>query len=273
MKIKKRDLNRIIKNYLLEGKKKKEVQGTIILCHWRGSKPVSKGMDEGIPKTLFERVFPQGHGGIILIRPGGEADYFDFGRYKDPQWNHCSEKEYEKMRDIREKIYQKIPGLRGAIAIPGVIRHKSLEKANLKEYKPSVIFDPVKSGKKHILGMEMNTVSVEEAKKLVEEAQELGGLSDGECFICPDVGYVDVAYNFALQQMKKCHLYSLIPVTNNYNCGTFATHLAFIAGKGRGLRQGFWQTIQTLMDPTTQPADLIPHVANLTDYTDKFIVP
>jgi len=244
----------------------KEIQGCVILCHWRGSKPLTKSMEPGLAKNVAEALFPQGHGGIILIRPSGDADYFDFGRYGSVV---CPERKLRKLRNLLEKGIQQIPGVKEAIATGGGVRHKYLGKAKTEEYNPSILFDPVKAGKKHLLGMEMNTVSTKEAKRLIKKAKGLGALSDGECFICPDVGYVDDAYDYAMEQKKKCHLYSLVPITNNYNCGTFATHLAFIAGKGRGLRQGFWQMAQTMMDPTTQPAALIPHVANLMDYTDK----
>ncbi len=270
MKIKRKNLQKLIENYLSEGKKKKERQGAVILCHWRGSKPLSKKMEEGIPKTVFEALFPQGHGGIILVQPNGKADYFDFGRYRSVT---CSEPELDKLRNFVEKAFQEIPGVKGGIGVGGGVRHKDLGFVKTEDYKPSLIFDPVKAGKKHILGMEMKTVSVETAKKLVVSAQKLGSLSDGECFLCPDVGHVDIAYDYAMEQKDKCHLYSLVPVTNNYNCGTFATHLAFIAGKGSGLRQAFWQMARTMLDPTTQPAALIPNTANLMDYTDRFTVP
>lgn len=258
------------KEYESSIKKQENMQGCVILCNWKGSKPVTDGWTEGISKKVFDTVFPQGHGGIILIRPNGLADYFDFGRYKDKQWNHCSAGEYEALRGVSEKFFQDTP-LKTAIGIPGVIRHKHLGKANIKEYKPSLLSDPIKSVKKHLMSYGMITVDQEEAKSLITKAKNLGSLKDGDCYICPDVGYVNDAYNYAMEQMKKCHLYSLVPVTNNYNCGTFASHLAMIAGKGSGMRADFWQSIKTLLDPTTQPAGLIPHLAE--NYMDaEFMV-
>lgn len=249
-------------------KDSKEVQGCVILCHWRGSKPLTQGMDKGLARTTLETLFPQGHGGIILVRPSGQADYFDFGRYSGVT---CDEAKLKKLRNFAEEAFQSIPGIKAAIAVGGGVRHKSLGKANIREYDPSLITDPVKAAKKHVMGYGMITVSEDEAKRLVKKAiAGLSSLKDPECFICPDVGYVDESYSFAMAQKKKCHLYSLLPITNNYNCGTFATHLALIATKGNGLKAGFWQMHRTINDPTTQPASLIPNTANLMDYTVRF---
>lgn len=249
----------------------KVMQGCVILCHWRGSKPLTKSLDKGLTRNVLETLFPQGHGGIILIQPNGKADYFDFGRY--PGYL-CKEKDLEKLRNVAEKAIQSIPGVKTAIATGGGVRHKSLGKVKFEEYNPSLIADPVKAAKKHVMGYGMITVSEAEAKRLVKETMAAdGGLSslrDPECFICPDVGYVAESYSYAMAQKKKCHLYSLLPITNNYNCGTFATHLALIATKGNGLRSGFWQMHRTIYDPTTQPASLIPNTARLMDYTVRF---
>jgi len=136
------------------------------------------------------------------------------------------------------------------------------------EYNPDMLFDPVKSFKKYT-GTGMITVTKEEAKRLgLLAKRKLGSLSGGELYICPDVNHVQSAIDYGLSEVDKCHLYTLIPVMDEYNCGTFATHLAYIAGKGPGLVSSFWNSRVIAYNPTTQPAELIPNTAELMDYTD-----
>jgi len=256
----------------VQASKKSNKNGLVILCHWKGSKPLTKGMS-GLPKDTIEFLFPQGHGGIILINSAGAAHYFDFGRYGGA----CAKKDLDKLRGVFDKYVlqgKHTPEvIKKSVAAGGVVRHAYLGTANIKNYEPNLVWDPVKSFKK-ATGTGMVTVSEKEAIRLGAKAKAaLGKLSDGDLYICPDVEHVDEAISYGKAQKKKCHLYTLIPIMNAYNCGTFATHLAYIAGKGQGLVSSFWQGRETLYNPTTQPSELIPNTAELMDYTGIVAVP
>jgi len=243
--------------------------GCVIMCHWTGSKPLSKSLGlTGMEKQALEYLFPQGHGGIILIAGDGSAHYFDFGRYS----GQCSKSSLDKLRGVIDKYVLQgkyTPKLiKKSLATGGKVRYASLGKANIVDYDPDLMFDPVKSFKK-FTGTGMITVTQKEARRLGQLAKKkLGSLHAGELYICPDVNYVQSAIDYGLSIKDKCHLYTLLPVMDEYNCGTFATHLAYIAGKGQGLISSFWNLRVIAANPTTQPSELIPNTAELMDYTE-----
>lgn len=249
--------------------KPSKTNGCVILCHWRGSKPVTKslGIKDTIPGDILDFIFPQGHGGVILIDGTGKADYYDFGRYSQ----ECKKPQKIPNNFIGQQ-YQKIPSVKKALATGGVIRHKSLGMANVIDHDPSMIFDPIKSYKKYT-GTRMITVSKKEAQALARKAQGLGDLKDGELFICPDVEHIDVARQHIENiGVGTCQVYTLVPTPGvmAYNCGTFAAHVANIAAKGKVDAMDI-RMLSTLT-PLTQPASTIPAMAAHLDYDEKTTV-
>lgn len=266
------------KKYSAEEQASNPDSGVVILCHWKGSKPVSSKIPEklGIAKDAFEFLFPQGHAGIIIINSKGESHYFDFGRYRDyPGFERC-DKEIDPERTIADKIAQSKYSptvIKNSYGTGGIVRYKNLGKAKLEDYKPSVLLDPIKSYKKYS-GTKIKTISNNEAVRLGNQVKgSLPHLEDGEFYIVPDVDHVNTGIKKGIRMSGECFLYSATSgVNSGMNCSTFTQMLATLSSSPSVSVDAAIRATKSI-HPFLEPATVVPYLADLMDYEEKVNVP
>ena len=186
--------------------------GHVWLCNFPNSRPLSEAAKKSLLSRVGEEnakralrvlnlIFPQGHGGVILMKSSGSSVYYDLGRYEA----RCGRGSEIELNFIDNIVSYTTSPLGEAFSVPGEVRRKSLSPGR--------------------------------NKSSIERAARVGG-SSPEVYYAGQANdeNVDAAIDFANDlYSKRCVQYSLIPSTalgKAYNCSSFAITVAAIAKTG-----------------------------------------
>lgn len=186
--------------------------GHVWLCNFPNTRPLSDAAKEALLSrigqentdralSVINTLFPQGHGGVILMKSSGSAVYYDFGRYEQ----RCGKGSEIELNFIDAIVSGIIDPTHAAFSVPGEVRKRSISPGR--------------------------------SKSSIKRAARVGGTSPQVYYAGPaSDSNIEAAIDFANDlYSERCVQYSLVPKTalgRAYNCGSFAITVGAIAKTG-----------------------------------------